>query len=405
MHSQTLHIKMLGSLELERQGRIITDGDNRSKKIWLLLALLAYNRNNKVSQEKILSYFWNDFEGSSNPQNALKTLFHRLRVSLSPLGDDVSQKLFQCKKGDYFLNPDFPYELDIDRFESLIMSAREETDKSKRVGLLRQAFNLYHGDFLMKFSSESWIIPISTYYHNLFLETVEELVDVYEAENDYQTAIEILEKANSVEQYEESFYLHLMQNLISLGRMEDVTLVYKQLSDMLQMNFGVKPSPEVKKLYQQANLACKEDLLDSSSIQKQLLEDGQNQRGALYCDYDFFLNIYHAMARGLERNGNVVHLVIMTITDLNNHALSKRSLDVCVTNLKALSCETLRQGDVVSMCSPSQFVILLPNANRENALMVSHRIEKSFLRKYPHSPAKLNFDVQPLLPPEMDYKK
>jgi DNA-binding SARP family transcriptional activator len=393
---------MLGSLELEKQGNVITDNDNRSKKIWLLLALLAYNRNNKVSQEKILSYFWNDFEGSSNPQNALKTLFHRLRVLLNPLGEDVSRKLFQCKKGEYFLNPDFPYELDIDRFESLVLTAREESDPNQRSEILRQAFNLYQGDFLTKFSSESWVIPISTYYHNLFLETVEELIELYESEQNYQIAIEILEKANSIEQYEERFYLHLMMDLIALGRMEEVITVYKQLNDMLQMNFGVKPSPEVKKLYQQASLACKDDMLDSSSIQKQLLEGGQDQHGALYCDYDFFLNIYHAMARGLERNGNAIHLVIMTITDLNDKVLSKRSLDVCVNNLKALSCETLRQGDVVSMCSPSQFVILLPNANRENALMVSERIEKSFLRKYPHSPAKLNFDVQPLLPPEIE---
>ena len=46
----------------------------------------------------------------------------------------------------------------------------------------------------------------------------------------------------------------------------------------------------------------------------------------------------------------------------------------------------------------SQLVVMLPQANYENSVMVCQRIEKAFERKYPQSPAKIHFSVQPLEP-------
>ena len=56
----------------------------------------------------------------------------------------------------------------------------------------------------------------------------------------------------------------------------------------------------------------------------------------------------------------------------------------------------LRRGDVISRCSVSQFVIMLPQANYENSRMVADRLVSAFYRRYPHSPARLRYTVQPL---------
>ena len=399
MDSQIVSIRMLGSLELECRGETITDKDNRAKKIWLLLSLLIYNRNAKVSADDIFSYFGDEFNGNSDPQNALKTLFHRLRVLLTPLGKDVSRDLFCSKKGEYYLNPEFPYELDIDRFETLVQSARKEMDPVKRSESLQQALELYRGDFLRKFSAESWIIPISTYYHNLFIEAAESLLSVYESTQDYPAALDLLKVVHSIDPYEERFYLHQMQILLLQGRLDEITRLYNQLTEMLHTNFGTKPSSEVKKLYQKATIACSKTIVDSSALHKLLMETALAQKGALYFDYDSFANLYQAMVNGLERTHMDLQLILLTITDYNDDPLSKRSLTICTGRLKDLLRETLRKGDIITMCSPSQFLILFPNATYDNAITATNRVEKTFFGRYPHSPAKLTFAVQSVYSP------
>ena len=43
-----------------------------------------------------------------------------------------------------------------------------------------------------------------------------------------------------------------------------------------------------------------------------------------------------------------------------------------------------------------QYIILLPQANYENSRMVADRLVSAFYRRYPHSPARLRYTVQPL---------
>lgn len=48
-----------------------------------------------------------------------------------------------------------------------------------------------------------------------------------------------------------------------------------------------------------------------------------------------------------------------------------------------LQAMELYQGDVVSRCSVSQMVVMLPQANYENSCAVCQRIIKAFQRQYP----------------------
>ena len=70
-------------------------------------------------------------------------------------------------------------------------------------------------------------------------------------------------------------------------------------------------------------------------------------------------------------------------------------------NLQDLLITSLRRGDIVTKCSISQFIIMLPQANYENSCAVCQRIIKAFNRQYPHSPAEIHFSVQPLEPLEL----
>ena len=68
------------------------------------------------------------------------------------------------------------------------------------------------------------------------------------------------------------------------------------------------------------------------------------------------------------------------------------------TNLQTLMIENLRAGDVLTRCSISQMIVMLPQANYENSCLVCQRILRAFHRQYPHTPAEITYSVQPLEP-------
>ena len=291
MQNESINIRMLGTFEFENNGLIVNDNDNRSKKLWLLLGYLTYNHGSRISQERLLDTLWIDNELNTNPGNALKTLFHRARIQLDTIGNQTGKKLFSCKKGEYFINTSFPFTLDLEIFEENFTKAKCETSSKLKKEYLENAFNIYKGDFLEKFSSESWVIPISTYYHNMYIEIVDQLLPLVEAENNYHDAIDICLKANKIEKYEERFYLHLLQNLVAAEQYDKAVSAYHELSKMLQDNFGVKPSANVKALYQKALHAQQDYFIDANEIQAKMIEHVSEHPGALLCDYDFFCKI------------------------------------------------------------------------------------------------------------------
>ena len=131
---------------------------------------------------------------------------------------------------------------------------------------------------------------------------------------------------------------------------------------------------------------------------REQLEETSVTSGALLCDYDFFRIIYQAEARAVARNGDAVHIALLSAVGDESKPLSRRSLDCCMDNLQDVIVENLRKGDVVSRCSVSQYILMLPQANYENSCMVCDRIIRAFARQYPHSPATLSYTVQPLVP-------
>ena len=126
-------------------------------------------------------------------------------------------------------------------------------------------------------------------------------------------------------------------------------------------------------------------------------EDGEIN-GALICDYDFFRMLYQAQARMIVRTGDAVHIALITLNSQGTKNVSQKSMELAMTNLEAHMSQILRKGDVISRCSMSQFIIMLPKANYENSCMVCRRIVSAFERKYPHSPVILDFCVNSIMP-------
>ena len=128
------------------------------------------------------------------------------------------------------------------------------------------------------------------------------------------------------------------------------------------------------------------------------LTEPEPASGAMQCDYDYFKVLCYAESRAMERNGNVTHIVLLSLAAEGDIPLSKRSQKRIMEQLGQQIRQNTRRGDTFSQCSVSQYILMLPKANYENSCMVCRRVLGAFHRAHPHVSAKINYMVQPLSP-------
>jgi len=385
METNQVKIRMFSTFEVEYNGKTITEEDNRSSKLWLLLAYLICNRHKLITQKMLMEDLWNS---GSTESNVLKATLHRLRLMLSEhFGEEFGHGFIVCEKKIYSIAEEYELQCDFEEFLTLQKETKKINDEEECFVLYRKMFELYRGDLLEDFSDASWLMSLSLQYRSAYLELIQNILEICERQQRYKEALEILSRAGEVMKYEESIYIPLIRILVRMGKYSDAIQVYGRLNDMLSVTYGVKPSKEAKNLYNEAMYALNTQKVSVEELPDLLMRE--EEKGALYYDFDMFKSLCQAYRRGAERNENDICIGLIDITDVQDMLLPKRSLTVCIVNLKELLCSNLRSGDVISMCTNSQFVLLLQNVVKEDAEKVMERIKHHFYRQYPHTPAKL----------------
>ena len=395
--SDMIYITMLGGFSIRRGDNRIDDSSNRMKKVWLLLAYLIYTRNTRTTQNNFLSLL----RGAGNeeiddPAGRLKALFYRARTMLNQLEDSLGHTLIVYKNGNYTWNSQVPVQLDVEEFDCLCTAAAAQTGDDQLDTYL-QALSLYQGEFLPKLSMEPWAMPISAYYHQKFLEVAERALTLLQERERWSDADTLSSRCLKLEPYSETLYQHLMRSRLALGDRAGVLTAYEEMSELLFETFGVMPSEESRQIYRDASRETNDQAVPIGTVREQLRETNSG-KGAMFCEYDFFRLLYQVQARAIIRSGEVVHIALLSLHGQNRKPLPRRSLDIAMDNLQTLVLGNLRQGDVVTRCSVSQLILMLPQANYENSCAVCQRVIKAFYRQYPHSPADIHFSVQPLEP-------
>ena len=387
---------MLGEFTISTAEQQLSDSDNRSRKVWTLLAYMICHRKRVISPDELLSLLWSDSSNASNPNGALKTIFHRARATLDRLWPQAGHELIIRKEGGYAWNNDIPVTVDIDLFDEMCQS-EISSDSPQQLQMALDALKLYKGDFLSRMSSETWIIPISVYYHNRYVQTLLQVLPVLLANDRATEVVTLCQTAATLEPYHEGICGYLMRALLNLGEQKRVLNIYKDFSDQLFSNFGVLPSDELRALYFEAANTVTDTALPIELVCEQLKETNA-PAGAMICEYDFFRIVCRSVARSMARTGITAHIALLSVSDRNGDDLSKRSLPRVMSNLEEQIRVNLRRGDAATRCSMSQYIMMLPQANYENSCMVCERVLKAFNRKYPHSSAFIKYTVYPLDP-------
>jgi DNA-binding SARP family transcriptional activator/Tfp pilus assembly protein PilF len=231
---QTLRIHLLGDFSLNYDGETVASlSAPRSQS---LLAYLLLHRDAPQPRRQISYLFWPE-SAESQARTNLRKLIYDLRKAW-PESDD-------------FLNLDGPeiqwrddtsFMLDVEEFENL-------ANQATSIPELKKAIEVYGGDLLPN-CYDDWVMLERQRLHQLFLDTLERLIEQLEAARDYQTAITYTHRLLQHAPLREDTYRRLMRLYALNGDRAGVLRTYHSCATALQKELQVEPSQLTREAYE-----------------------------------------------------------------------------------------------------------------------------------------------------------
>lgn len=396
-----LNVHMFGGLELVYQEASLTDDAIRSEMLTKLLVYFLCHRDRMISVQELSEALWQDDE-TDNPVGALKNLVYRLRNVVKTAFGKVD--FIATGRGTYCWNKNIPVNLDAERFEQLCKQAQgAQCGEEEKIAYYREAVRLYRGPFLPKLGAEGWVVPLSTYYHSLYLSAVKEISRLLEKSGRFDEMAGICTGAIDIDALDEELHYYLIKALAGQGKQKLAIDHYTAATALLYENLGIKPSSELRNVYEELLKEQHVQETDLNIIQQEL-EEASKPRGAFFCEYGIFKNIYRLQARSAGRYGMSIYVALLTMSPLLEISAQSevflKTLNVAMADMQEVLKSTLRMGDVVARYSGSQFVILLPTCSFETASMVMERLLKRFHDQHKRKKVRIQYSLAELNLPQ-----
>jgi predicted ATPase/DNA-binding SARP family transcriptional activator len=236
-----LEVRILGPLEVLRDGVALDVGPRRHRA---LLALLLLSANRVVSADRLIEELW----AGRPPEGAPKTL----RSYVSRLRADIGDDIVRSRTPGYLLEID-PDQLDARHFERLLdegRQARARGDAAAAAGCLREALALWHGDALADLADEPFADVEARRLEELRLVAIEERIEADLACGRHPELVAELEALLDEQPLRERLWGQLMTALYRSGRQADALAAYQRARSLLADRLGLETSEELRALEQ-----------------------------------------------------------------------------------------------------------------------------------------------------------
>ena len=382
MSEAQVQINLFGGFEVLFQGEPALLALQQSRKTDLFLEYLILKHGRPVPHEELLCALWTDRE-SRNPATALRTLLHRYRrlverEALTPL-----EKSVLTTRGFYQWNIAAECVVDVYEFERLATEARElPVLDERRMALQRRMVELYRGPLLSSAAEQSWIVPKSVYYHDLYVECIYAMMDYWKAHEAYDEIISLCRHVLEIERFDSRLQMELAYARQKAGKAseEDASALSTDNPSLYQAIVRAEHSAE----------------MDISRIVDAL--DGEaGSSGAFLCDRTVFAGVYRLQQSLLERAETTAFLCLITLVDAEGeHALDARTFKTQMQRLTRIAGAQLRRGDVLSRYSDNQLVALLPAASFETARLAAERVRQAYYEARGGANVMVTYKLRPL---------
>lgn len=389
-----LTVNTLGKFQITDGNAIVSADKIRSIMLSRLLIYMLLYRDKTLTTEDIASAIWPGEEEIENPSGALKNLMYRLRKNLAKYFGN--EEFILTNRGSYQWNPEVEVVLDMEEFEQLIKSAKQENIEEKAVIKYEQAIGIYQGDFMNRLMDLHWVQALSIYYHSLYLSAVKALAKLYLNESRYEEVEHICADALKFENTDEQLYCYQIEARMHCGKVQLALDSYDKARKIMETELGVRKTTILNKVYEELKQISKGDsCYDIREVKADIQEE--NPTGVFFCGYPIFKEIYHLEARKSVRSQTPENLVLLTIEapETEPPEVVQFRIRQAMKGMEQTICECLRVGDVAAKYSETQFIILLPSCTEDLSMLVANRIISKFYdcnAKYKKMRVRINIE-------------
>jgi predicted ATPase/DNA-binding SARP family transcriptional activator len=232
-----LDFRVLGGIELERQGQSVPIGGPKPR---LALALLATARGSVVSTDRLCDELWG-INLPADPLGVLQSHLSRLRRALRPEAEIVARP-----PGYALLVPDEM--IDAGRFEQLCKQASSSSNPKVTVELLEEALACWRGAAFAEFAEYEWARLEAMRLDELRIVAQESLFEARLALGEHATLVGDLEPLVALHPLRERFWHQLIVALYRSGRSAEALRRAETLRVVLREELGLDLSPALREL-------------------------------------------------------------------------------------------------------------------------------------------------------------
>ena len=243
---------------------VVTAGDweldtgKLPRRAGALVRLLASVPDHKRLREEVIDIFWPEATPEAGASNLRSTL-QILRQWLG--GGDPSPVI--SERGWIGLNPEFHWEIDLDRFELL---TKQVASGALTAGDLNLAATLFRGEPFEEDRYEDWALPVREGIQRRWRDLCLAGAEFERTAGSPERASAWLERQLDADPVDEETLQLLLTTLGQLGHRTEALRTFQRFEKRLEDDLGVPPSPETIQLVEQIRTAKPQSIPPKSAI-------------------------------------------------------------------------------------------------------------------------------------------
>jgi DNA-binding SARP family transcriptional activator len=247
-----LTINMLGPVEIFREfARPLAADAWTTRRARDILCFIASRRHRRASKDTIIDIFWGETDIDVVEKNFHPTVSH-IRKALNS-NQALKQNFLIYRDGDYQLNQELSYRIDIEEFDRLVAegeAARRARRFDECIHAYEQAVSLYRGEFAQG-SYEPWVDEQRAYYKEQYLHLLESLANVAQKKEEWAHSLQLAQRILHEDPFREDIHCLVMRAHVNLGNRGAAKEQFETLRRLLERELGVEPGAETRKVYQE----------------------------------------------------------------------------------------------------------------------------------------------------------
>lgn len=337
---QVLYVKMFGDFSLEYQGISLIAKKKKETQFAQVLQLIFHSGEKGISREHLEKVLFGE-RTLDDANHAIHSLIYNIRKKLEQTGLPKGKYIIS-RRGRFYWNKEIPFEED---------------------------------------AQEGWVKAERERYQTMFRELVKYMAELLRTKKAYIQLEKLGRHVSKAAPYEEGELL-VLEALTGMGRTEQVEILYGETMEKYRQVYMEEELIKLKDFRRkiQEQLDHPYDILDN--IQENMTERLEKVKEPYQCNWMVFREIYHMVARMIERSGQQVQLMLCTLTDMEKHPIrSDECAEVLSRYIWESICRSIRAGDVVTRYGKGQYLVLLINTKPEDCQEIQKRIDAQFRKK------------------------